>query len=76
LPPEAESSLSNQIALPKLSAAEQNSLSTSRIADYLEGPTTSHIHRQHVSSEESKRILTEKMDLLKAVDNALSGNKQ
>jgi hypothetical protein len=75
LPPEAESSLSNQITLPKLSAVEQRSLSTSRIAGYLEGPTASHIHRQHVSSEESKRILTEKIALLKALDNTLSGNK-
>jgi hypothetical protein len=75
LRPEAESSLPNQTTLSKISAAEQYSLSTSRIVDYLEGPTASHIQRQHVSSEESKRILTEKMDLLKAVDNALSGKK-
>ncbi|KAE9365898.1 hypothetical protein N431DRAFT_472482 [Stipitochalara longipes BDJ] len=60
----------------KYSTTDKQELSTSRVADYLEYPTASHMHPRHTSSQESTRLLEEKKSFLKALDDKLSANQK
>ncbi|KAE9372813.1 hypothetical protein N431DRAFT_439818 [Stipitochalara longipes BDJ] len=51
-------------------------MSISRIVDYLEDPTASHVQLQHFTPQESTRINTEKKSFLKSIDNTLNDNKK
>ncbi|KAE9367135.1 hypothetical protein N431DRAFT_445806 [Stipitochalara longipes BDJ] len=62
--------------LSSISAHVQHELSVSRTADYLEDPAVSHVHPQHVSSQQSLRILAKKKSHIKALDDILSSNKK
>jgi hypothetical protein len=51
-------------------------LAASRIADYLGDPSASHVQPQHVSPQETVRILAKKISYLSAFDQYNSGSKR
>jgi hypothetical protein len=59
-----------------LSAYMQHQLSTSRIADYLENPTASHVQMQHSSSQQSIQVLAKKKSCIQELDAILSNNEK
>ena len=50
-------------------------LSASRVANYLEDPTTSHVQPRHISPQASTNIHFQTISYLLAVDTLLSGGK-
>ncbi|PMD34911.1 hypothetical protein L207DRAFT_570525 [Hyaloscypha variabilis F] len=65
--------ISNSFTSAAPPSVEQRTLSTSRIEDYLQNPTTSHVEPRHTSPQTSARIRAETISGLKAVDRTLSG---
>ncbi|PMD26306.1 hypothetical protein NA56DRAFT_698477 [Hyaloscypha hepaticicola] len=56
----------------KRSHSEQRELTASRLAEYLEDPTASHVQPQHISTQKSLHILSEKKSNIKSLDTILS----
>jgi hypothetical protein len=59
-----------------ISTFEYHKLSASRITDYIKDPDTSHVGIQHVTPQESFRILAKKKSYIHNLNDVLSNNKK
>lgn len=67
---------SEELSDATFSSSEDPQLLSSRLADYLEHPTASHVQPRHNSAEESKRLLHDNITHLRGIEKSLRGNNK